>query len=172
MFLRILICSICVMSSALSQDGQVSQDLKWGAISEGCRISLTSDKEQYNFGDPINLHVVLQNVDRKELRIFEGAHFPYRIEMYLPNNEDGTLTLWGHTQTRAEIAASNIRIILMQGQTQADDFITLNRAYDMSLDGKYAIVAHRIVPSETDPKAWVDVVSNPIVIEIKTQLPK
>jgi hypothetical protein len=156
-------CLIFLMLSGAKQEDGIN----WGSSVEGCRLSLSADKTQYHAGEPVNLRVVLQNQDRNELRTFQGEFFPYRVEIYLPNNDEAPLTLWGRMVTRTREQASNVGIILPRGESHADDLIALNRMYDMTLDGKYVIFVHRTLPSESDPHAWTSVDSNPVVVEIK-----
>jgi hypothetical protein len=140
---------------------------QWGPATEGCRISLSFDKTEYDFGESINLSATVQNVGREKLQV-EGnqLRFPYRFEFYGPKSEETPLTLWGQAFMRTH-GGSQSQQILSRGETRTDTFPTLNRAYDMTLAGKYSIVVHRIVPSELDPKAWIDVASNTLIIEVK-----
>lgn len=139
---------------------------EWGIPVEGCRLSLATDKTQYSFGEPINIHVVIQNTDRHQLRVIEGQNFPYHVQVIGPKNDDSPLTLWGRYITRPHSGSADT-IFLSKGQTKDDDFEMLNEAYDMTLPGKYGIIVTGSLPSETDPNASIGVISNTIIIEVK-----
>ena len=51
---------------------------------EGCRVTLKLDKDIYEVGDPIDLHISLENISRQDLGFGSGGPFPYRIEVILP----------------------------------------------------------------------------------------
>jgi hypothetical protein len=139
----------------------------WGPTSEGCRISLSLDKTAYEFGESVEVRATVENVDREKLQV-EGiqARFPYRFEFFGPNSEEVPLTLWGRSLMKPH-GGSFAMDGLSKGQMRADTFSDLNRTFDMTLNGKYALIIHRAAPSELDPQAWINVVSNTVVFEIK-----
>lgn len=138
----------------------------WGIPVEGCRLQLATDRDQYQFGDLVKLRVVLENEHRDQLWVFEGAEFPYRIEVFRSSNEPAPLTLWGRIMSSRKKEASNNAVRLLRGQARVDELPMLNRVFDMSLDGKYAILVHRTLPSELDPNAWIEVTSDCVVVTI------
>jgi hypothetical protein len=159
---------IVMLSTALSAATQDTGGQLWGSPIEGCRLSLGTDKQQYQFGEPIHLHVMLENTDRDSLTVVEGYWLPYRVEVTAPNLHDAPPTLWSQAEKRGEELGGSARVIkLSKGQTREEDFLSLNRYFDMSLSGKYAIVVNQILPSALDPNGWVTVTSNPIVIDVK-----
>jgi len=135
-------------------------------MNEGCRVSLNVDKVKYDFGEPINIGATVQNVSREKLWV-EGnqLRFPYRFEIYGPNSDETPLTLWGNKRMKVH-SGSLATELLSKGEKRSDTFSMLNRTFDMSLPGKYAIVVHRVVRSELDPNAWIDVMSNTVVVEV------
>jgi hypothetical protein len=154
--------------ASLTGTDQVEQ-LPWGTTVEGCRLGASTDKEQYDFGQPINLHLVLQNKDRDRLKLSEGSDFGFTIEIISPNQQTAHLTLWGEGTLNGNAMEARRRLITLAHGDTTTASIMLNRAYDMTLDGKYTISAHRIIPSNLDADAWVDVSSNKVIVEIRTQ---
>lgn len=158
----------CLILTGATQN---KTDVNWGPTIEGCRLSLMSAKDLYEAGEPVMIRVVLQNQEREKLTVSISQPFPYRVELYLPNgHEEAPMTLWGHSIERRLLMEdeSSVAGILQRGESKSPDSLMLNREFDMTIDGRYVLTVHATIPSETDPKAWVDVVSNRIVIEIKT----
>lgn len=166
-----IICSIaCWACMLLTGASQNEAQFNWGPTVEGCRLSLMSEKAQYEIGEPVIINVVLQNQDREKLAVSVSQPFPYRVELYLPNNDEAPLTLWGHSMNRKLLIelGSSVASVLYRGDSKSPDSLMLNREFDMTLDGRYLLIVHKTVPSETDPNAWIDVSSNKVVIEINT----
>jgi hypothetical protein len=155
-----------ILLSLLGATG-VDQDTQWDPAAEGCRVSLSTNKSEYFFGESIDITAAVQNLDRENLQV-EGNHlrFPYRFELYGPNSEEIPLTLWGRAIMKPH-GGSIAFTALSKGQSRVDAFSVLNRAFDLTLEGKYALVIHRTVPSALDPHAWIDLVSNTVIFEIK-----
>jgi hypothetical protein len=74
---------VLITATLLSLLGANTSDPEphWGETVEGCRLNLTADRDQYQFGDPIKLHVVLQNVNRPNLPLV-SSFVPYDIDVF------------------------------------------------------------------------------------------
>ncbi len=164
---------VVILSGVLSAATQERGESPWGPPTEGCRLSLSTNKQQYQFGEQIDLHITLENADRDYLVLAEGYWVPYKLEITAPNLRDAPPTLWGQAEQRGEALGGSARVYkLSKGQTRAEDFVMLNRYFDMSLNGKYSIVVHQILPSAIDPNGWITVTSNPILIQIGRETSK
>jgi hypothetical protein len=162
--MKTLICLLLLGLLGATDDNGGSH---WGPISEGCRIGLSTDKLVYEFGESVDVSALVENVDRDKLEV-EGsqARFPYEIELYGPNSDEVPLTLWGKQLMKSHFG-SRAFDSLSRGQIRTDTFSTLNRTFDMTLNGKYILIIHRRVPSDLDPSAWINIDSNTVIFEIK-----
>ncbi len=171
MSFSVLSCVLAINLLAVIPTTMTGESRKWGETIEGCRISLTADKPRYRFGDSIDLRVLAQNIGRDRLEVFGTGYFGCEVEVYLPNGHPAPTTIWGelmlHPKKVSAISAGGT-ILLRDEESRPDDLGVLNRAFDMSLDGKYAIVVRKMVRSGADPNSWIEVRSNPITIEVVT----
>lgn len=141
-------------------------DKPWGNTVEGCRIRVTAGRNEYKVGDPIDLSITLQNRDRKEL---DDVSDPiYEIKVILHGHGEALLTRWGKREmySMRHYSIQNASVKLSTGQSSTYKFSTLNRAFDMTLSGKYDVEVQRRVSSELDPKAYVDVFSNVLTLNV------
>jgi hypothetical protein len=170
MVIRILLCIFCLSLASFAGSAKPGDDtVTWGSTVEGCRIGVNANKTTYDAAEPIRLVIVLQNQSRPELSESEGS-FPYNISIIAPNsNKPAPLTSWGQWLMNPFKIGSSSQQTLTPGDSLTDKLI-LNRAYDMTMDGTYTIRVSRAIRSETDPKASVWVSSNPITIEVRTQV--
>jgi hypothetical protein len=139
----------------------------WGNIAGGARLSISFDKSAYKLGEPVNFHVMIQNVSRDRLNVGGVGEFPFKFEIYAPNGDWAPLTLWGRKMARPKAEVSSASVILHRGDSWSADFQTLNAAYDMTLPGRYSIVFVEPVISDSDPEATVSVMSNTVIVEVE-----
>jgi hypothetical protein len=144
---------------------------QWSEAVEGCRLILTADRAQYQFGDPINLHVVLQNENRSKLPLMSGGD-PYDIDVF-SSKGPVPLTLWGQAQATSPLryGISHVLTYLPPGKSDLSDIYEINRAFDMSIADRYVIGVRRKLPSESDRYAWIQLFSNSITITVGTPPP-
>jgi hypothetical protein len=90
---RMSIHLLCLTALSLLGADQASHEPEWGASVEGCRMTISTDREQYDFGESINIHVVIQNETRTKLRVVNGQYLPCRLQVIAPNNKESPLTL-------------------------------------------------------------------------------
>jgi hypothetical protein len=55
---------------------------------------------------------------------------------------------------------------VLPGKTVTEELLAVNRGFDMTEDGKYAIVVHRAFCLESNREKWFDVASNKLVVEL------
>jgi hypothetical protein len=128
---------------------------------------LSADKERYEFGEPITLRIRINNVGQDEIDYFGEGYCGYRVEVFLPKAGPSPLTLWGNEQAHPE-KTSDAGGSVLRGKSALEDLPALNRAFDMTLSGTYAIVVHRMImiPGDSQAGSYVDVPSNKIFLEI------
>jgi hypothetical protein len=141
---------------------------QWGAPVQGYRLRLVTDSDQYRVGEPINLHVILQNITQRELPVGHFAVFLSELNVYLPTGGHAPLTLWGRglADSLTVYLGANPMMHLAPGESKTVDFAVVTRAFDMTLEGQYTIVVDRKLQSQFDPDASIDVFSNSIVIKL------
>jgi hypothetical protein len=161
---------LSVAPATTRDSGQANQ----GDVIEGCRLDLSADKERYEFGEPITLHIRISNVGQNEIDYFGEGYCGYRVEVFLPEvvvfrpkTGPSPLTLWGDEQAHPE-KTSDAGGSVLRGKSSLEELTTLNRAFDMTLSGTYGIVVHRMImiPGDSQAGSYVDVPSNKIFLEI------
>jgi hypothetical protein len=141
-----------------------------GPSLEGCLLTITSDHSTYEPGQPIKLHILLLNT-RPQLSFPEDGAYAFDIDVFLADDTPAPLTLWGRDharQTKFSGVFRNNWTTLTAGQGYNCDYPDLARRNDMTLDGRYKIVVHRLLPSETDPNAQIDLTSNELTVTVAT----
>ena len=164
---------VFIMATLLSLLGANKSDPepRWGETVEGCRLNLTADRDQYQFGDTINLHVILQNLTRPNLPLVSGG-ISYDIDVF-SSRGPVPLTLWGQRQASSPLrdGISHVLTYLPPGKSDPCDIYQVNRTFDMSIADRYVIEVRRKLPSESDGYAWIQLFSNPITITVGTPPP-
>ncbi len=166
MTMRTAICCVCFMLIGSVQAGNNNDAGHWGPATEGCRVMIRPDKVEYDPGEPITIHISLQNESRDLLRVMDSG-MPYSVDVLWQNSvSTAPLTEWGQWLASPFTLTSTNVISLERGGVYRDELL-LNRAYDMTRDGKYEVTLRWGVRSEIDPHATVQVTSNTIVLSVK-----
>ena len=164
---KFAICGCILLLLSASPATTQSDDGGCAPPTEGCRLNLDTEKPQFAIGEPIDLRVSLHNVSRDKVRTGSLAYLGCRIEVLLPNGKPAPLTLWGEKLIHPMwVSAGSNTIELYRGEVWDEELRDLNRAFDMTLSGKYMITVHRMVTSSSDPEKLVDVPSNKIKVEL------
>jgi hypothetical protein len=168
MLTRIAGFIFCLLGlSATPATTRGSEQANQGDVTDGCRLDLSTDKVQYAVGEPINLHILISNVNRDPIDFFGQDYFSYMVEVFLPNGDPSPKTLWGDRNVPPrKVSEESAGETVLPGQTLLDVLDTVNRGFDMTLSGKYVIVVHRSFSIEPDRKKWFEVSSNKLVVEI------
>lgn len=163
-----LIVMLVMTGISVAAIGEEPKD--WGLPNDGWHLSLVIEEKEYLVGQPIGIKVVLQNIGQDAAKIpWGGGNVLYVIpaDVTFSDGEKCPKTFWGERETFAPHGSNSLMKVAPQESDTITSITNLNRAYDMTLDGKYTIVVHRNLPSRADPNKWIDVVSNPVVITIK-----
>jgi len=150
----------------------------------GCKIEIGTRKRQYCLMEPIVLRLKIWNVSDKNVYVREQmAWEDWQFEIVRKgdtgpstSSEDGDavhLTEYGRWKygklpsiTRAGSVA-RIRLLPQEGRTF---LVVVNQLYDMSLPGKYSIVAKRRIQPVGEPSRLVR--SNSLELIVSRQIPE
>lgn len=162
----VLLIMLCSAHAEIREDDAANG---WGAIAEGARLRLTVARDRYRFGDSVDLHIVLQNASREELVLSRGSELPYEVEVISPDDMPAAHTEWGRRQMgfTAAKSGSHRSVRLKRGESCVDDVHTVNRDFDMTLNGQYSIAVRTVVPSAKDADGWVWVFSPTVTIHVE-----
>jgi hypothetical protein len=167
--IRFIGCFLCVVGlSAATSISITTSDEQAGSgeSGHGCQLLLTTDKPKYEVGKPINLHILVSNNNRDPIDYFGEDYVGYSVEVFLPNGDPSPKSLWGERNMPPKASAETAGGTVLPGKTVTEELLAANRGFDMTEDGKYAIVVHRAFCIESQPGKWFDVPSNKIFVEL------
>jgi hypothetical protein len=145
---------------------------------EGYQLEISVQKESLSPLEPIVLNITLKNIGKEDVRIASITPIAdYQIEVrpmrpdlingQQVSKENAPLTLEGRRLMQGAMQASGRTELLRRGESVTVSLESLNRIFDMTLDGEYKIVVRRKVPQRSDTPKLVEVTSNPIEIKVK-----
>lgn len=139
---------------------------EWGPTTEGCRLSVSTDRPSYHPDQPIRLRLVTENTGGKEVHVTHSSLFMvYRFDVRLPDGKPAPLTLEGNRFLSRAAAAQSLDPLRV-GRQDTESLPMLNRLYDMTLVGEYTVSVYRQVWPPGRNQKPVDVASNRVKILI------
>lgn len=115
-------------------------------------ISIESKDLTVASGQPIHIHVVLQNTSDREFTVFRstgggsGEQY-YSISVTGPDGNPAALTEYGATVQKnvGVVSGSKIMKTVAPGE-DVDEYVTIGRIFDMTATGMYVVQASRASP--------------------------
>ncbi|MGA2232293.1 MAG: hypothetical protein ABSH22_15455 [Tepidisphaeraceae bacterium] len=154
-----------IAASAQPPPSDNGYQLAWGTVADSWRLSVTPNSTEYVVGQPISLQCVLQNLDSVE-RNFAEASFDdqlgYTLDVINPRAEKVPAT---PPNPNIRLRGSIVGMRVLPGAAKTSYLTDIADHYVMNVPGKYALVAHRQVPSKSGDR-MIDVVSNPVSITL------
>ena len=172
-------CSICIVqfvgvllapALVLAETGPGSEkdkmvERQWGKAFKGLAVSIASERSSYGPGERIVLSVLLKNSGQKDTRVATPAPLAiFRPTVQLPDGKESPLTLRGRMLTESAREGGVGGVILAPGKALRVDLV-LDRLYDFSLSGKYAISVCAVLFGQD-----TTIASNKLEITVNTSL--
>jgi len=138
----------------------------WGTTVEGLRLSLACAKREYAAKDPVEVHVVLQNVSAKS-RTIVHAHtlLIYNVSVVGPSGKEIPMTPRGKEIVQGAAAGIMGTRVVKPGE-ELSRTLELGQVFDIGMQGDYKITLSRLVPNLDDEKKFSTLTSNTISIRI------
>jgi hypothetical protein len=162
-----------IAPTAADQEAPTAQDEKavqWGPETEGFRLSIAIDQDEFTPDQPVFLRVTLKNVGPEEVQVEKiGSIRSYKMAVLLPRTEkQAPPTLRGKRLLESPLAkATSFGLAVNE---EATDTVHLNRVFDMTLSGTYKVTVKRMVPKRDGSDEYTYVTSNAIKITIKEKV--
>jgi hypothetical protein len=144
------------------------EHLEWGRPTNGWRLSLSLDRNEFITEERIVATIVFQNASDREQRFGgHGADFDYVLDCSMVHGERVPPTLFGKMMLANREFAKTIGGVL-QAKQQVVVEISLAHHLDLSLPGKYLLTVSRQADESASgaPNAPL-ILSNTIAFEIK-----
>jgi hypothetical protein len=164
----------------VAQDSAAERSRAWGKVSGSYQLSITSDKAQYEVGEPIEIVSILKNVSDHAIILRRTTpETTYVMEVltpaqsWLPWRSRAALTPYGNKVKNPEMN-SVVGLDIPPGSEEENKF-KINKIYEMSTPGDYLITFQcrqptiRIAEIDGKEHPMVDVASNAITVRV---LPK
>jgi hypothetical protein len=160
-------CVTVVASAQTTAEDESTEAAAWGPETEGFRLSIAIDEDEFTPDEPIFLRVTLKNVGDDEVQVEKvGLIRSYKTAVLLPRTEkQAPLTLRGKRLLESPLAQATS--FGLAANEEATDTIHLNRVFDMTLSGPYKVTVKRMVPKRDGSDEYTYVVSNTLEITIK-----
>jgi hypothetical protein len=165
--------TILLLASGLAW-AQEGGSKSWGPQSGAFRLSLSSDRQTYMIGDPINVTVTLRNVTEEPAPIaFTRPAFFYDIDIrlpfptWMPFKPRATMTEAGMNARTGSFHPGGMSGFPMRPGGQMTHDFELEKMFNMTAQGEYHIVLScRPTKRKDDPRTNVVVTSNEITITL------
>jgi len=125
----------------------------------GCRLTLSTTQATYSPWQAINLNVIFENNGDKPVTVAGDSG----ADVLLPWGEAAPLTLYGKWDDIRPTARHHLT--LSPGESTTVNITELNRLYDMTMPGEYAVTAYQLVWPQTPGKP-IGLVSNTIKVTV------
>jgi len=148
LFLELVNVSVLPMCAMADSESMKEMDVEakreWGKELQGYAISITANKAVVAPGESIILTISLKNVGTEDMRILRQHLAHYDIEVLGPDGVKVPLTLYGERILEGSRESGNSTTILKPGE-ESSVGIPLNRMFDFTLAGKYAVSVQRAI---------------------------
>ena len=142
-----------------------AEEREWGEEVQGLRMSIQlQDHDEKNCG-PVTLSIIVKNVGKGVAMYTESSVYrDFDLTIKDTEGKEVPLTKYGE-HIRDPRLRFNLRLVKLQPGEQEEHSLIANRAYDMTLPGKYTITATLKIHDAENNK-WVPVTSNTITVEV------
>jgi len=190
---RASICLVLVLSAYLlcaaiyaatdlasaTRPGTNPAEAPWGAAVAGLRLRVTTNKGNYRLLEAVVCQIEIENTGPRNVWQERAAEclWLYTFDVVAPNGQKSPLTMWSKAiiAWHASIPGSGSRDRdegLKPGEIRPEHPVALNRAFDMTLDGKYTVTVHRQLTNPMDNSKEITLDSNTVTIMISEPPPE
>jgi hypothetical protein len=164
--LLIMIAS-CVFANVFRTDEKKGPQPAWGTSVEGFRLALSTPREVYPAGEPVELKLLLQNIDTKARAVDRSATLnSHEFQVTGPDGKVISMSERGKAALKNARQSSWSTIRLEPKAELAAYVLDIGEVYDLVQPGEYKIVASRRVGTRADENKSVMVTSNTLMITI------
>jgi hypothetical protein len=137
--------------------------LEWGKPTAGWQLSVSLDKNQILWTQPVFATIVLKNVAGEKQTVHQTSRWAYDLQV---EDDEGEVprTRFGMGIESAREEASYVPTVLAPGETFTCE-IPLSRMFDLSEGGVFRLRVSRDMPG-TKPAGEARVSSNEITFEV------
>jgi hypothetical protein len=151
---------------SFGSESQESANREWGQPVGGQAISIAIEKKDCITGDKVILNIAVKNMSDHDVRSrVSGPLDLFKIRVSFPDGRDVPLTMWGRREVLDAAGGSLSDRTLHPGE-QISVRIMLSRLFDLSLGGKYTVMAKTKVIVDTKARKIATANSNSLQIEI------
>jgi hypothetical protein len=139
---------------------------QWGPKTDGLAISVYVARPSYRAGEQIDLHLDLKNAGSSPaILVRQSAWADYSLVMRTQNGVELPPTPYVQDRIEAAMEGRQATSELQPGQ-MTEDTLELDRAYDLSVPGRYTIRVTRKVFRPGNYGEMVTLTSNELIIEL------
>ncbi len=164
----ILGLTTCVWGDDVKETEDAKEE--WGAMLEGCQVSIQSEKDIFAYCEPIILKIAIRNNGAEPVLLIVAR--PDKDCIAIVKNSKGKavpLTAYGRHLSDSLLGGFDHGVHLDPGQKR-EYTLLVNRIHDMTRKDTYSIVVKCVVPKQ-DGKGYAEVTSNTIPVVVKGQPP-
>ncbi len=156
-----------VNSKSLEASPKNSKPAVVGPVTDGYRLTATTNKKAYNFGESIGLVLTLRNMTKTKVNVGFGADLSdFQVDIWGPDGKKAGYTTYGYEVFDAIQGGSHFVDTLSQGDERSIK-VEISRYYEMSAAGRYKIAASRSFSNREEPEQSVTVTSNSVTVLVK-----
>ncbi len=170
--LAVIICALLLgfQSYVFSDDLNENEDAEyeWGAVSEGCQVSIQTEKEVYAYCEPIILKIAIRNNGEEPVLLIVARPDTDCIAT-VKNDRDETVPLTAYGRHLRDFLLGGLDHGVQLDAAQEREYALLvNRIHDMTRKDAYSVTVKCFV-LKRDGKGYAEVISNTIQVEVKGQ---
>lgn len=139
-------------------------NLEWGPLGEGWALSLSMDRGEFLMGEKVTMTLITKNASNKGLKLPVLSKWTTYQFQLRDTSGNVPLTRFGQRMKTRSLDSGHGNAEIPAGEMLTIE-LELNRLFDLSLTGKYALQASRTVPRSGGSEE-VELVSNEISFEI------
>ncbi|MGI6598988.1 MAG: hypothetical protein ACOX3F_04690 [Kiritimatiellia bacterium] len=153
---------VCFAHSDLKGEGDVA--IERGALMQGCRISIGTDREAFHISQPVCVRLLLENRGEHPVRVLVASPLEaYQLDVRTPTGNAAALTPSG--ARNAESISTHLQVVA-PGESISDSIPDLSRLFEMTLLGEYTITVRCNVLVADDGHTWTEIESNTVKVRI------
>lgn len=140
-------------------------------LTEGFKLSLTTDKSEYAVDARIDIQMALKDISHPRWTTEDAGHYTYSLDIRGSDGESVGLTAFGENYTKNQGKYEDKGLmVFVPGVKEAVPLYNAQAFFKMSKPDVYTMQATRQVPSLEDPKKMVTINSN--VVKIRIEAPE
>jgi hypothetical protein len=152
---------------------------KWGPVTAGLQLALSTTKSHYAPGEPIHLIITVRNTLKDKVPVIKTDNAGYyylpkvnisRLQLLL-RNQPAPLTLFGQLRMNGVRDLNDVYFKdLGAGESWHEDYGDTQRTFDMTQDGDYEIYVVRKLDKAEGNGTGGELQSNTITVTIDSML--